>query len=165
MSREVPMLFNEAMVKAILAGQKVVTRRPASAVDVEAGDLLWVRETHWIGPLSHNSEGQPCPPWGGLPYTVSPDGAQCAFFRAGFDRTQPRPWRPSIHMPRWASRLTLRVISRQLGDVRNVDDNEAFAEGFRDRAEFLAAWRSIYSSGPQVCDAIRFEVLTTGGAS
>lgn len=164
MSREVPMLFSEAMVKAILAGQKVVTRRPASAVDVEAGDILWVRETHWIGSLSHNSEGQPCPPWGGLPYTVSPDGALCAFFRAGFDRTHPRPWRPSIHMPRWASRLTLRVTSRRPGFVRDVDDAEARAEGFLDRAEFMAAWQSIYSYMP-LCDVIRFEVLATGGAS
>lgn len=164
MSREVPMLFNEAMVEAILAGKKTVTRRPASDVGIKAGDRLWVRETHWIGPLSYNSEGQPCPPWGGLPYTVSPDGTLCAFFRAGFDRTHPRPWRPSIHMPRWASRLTLRVNSRGYGWVKEVDDAEARAEGFLSRAEFMAAWRTIY---PDVvaCDVFRFEVLASGGAS
>lgn len=77
------------------------------------------------------------------------------------------PWRPSIHMPRWASRLTLEVVSvteepgQELwpgldGDgpweqpVPRVDDDEARREGFASRAEFLAAWRSMHAdhTGP-----------------
>lgn len=101
---ELPILFQDAMVQAILDGRKTVTRRTSDRwAKVPAGTLLWVREAHVI------VDG-PC--WTSLPRRHEPDGERrVAYYRTGFDRCRPsHRWRPSIHMPRWASRLTLRVV-------------------------------------------------------
>lgn len=82
-------------------------------------DLLWVRETHAI------VDG-PC--WSGLPRTAGPDG-HWAYYREGFDRSRPSRWRPSIHMPRWASRITLRVTDVRVGRLRAITEADAMAEG------------------------------------
>lgn len=82
------------------------------------GDRLWVREAHAL------VDG-PC--WSGLPRTAGPDGRWC-YYREGFDRTEPR-WRPSIHMPRWASRLTLRIESVRVERLRDITEADAIAEG------------------------------------
>lgn len=39
-------------------------------------------------------------------------------------------WRPSIHMPRWASRIILRVESESVGRVQDISEEDAMAEGF-----------------------------------
>lgn len=38
-------------------------------------------------------------------------------------------WRPSIHMPRWASRITLEVVNVRVGRVQEITAEEAGAEG------------------------------------
>lgn len=82
------------------------------------GSRLWVREAHVL------VDG---PAWSGLPCVEGPDG-RWAYYREGFDRTEPR-WRPSIHMPRWACRLTLRVEAVRCGRLHAIDDADALAEG------------------------------------
>jgi hypothetical protein len=62
-------------------------------------------------------------------------------------------WTPSLLMPRWASRVTLEVVSvtREPGArgvcraeiLPDVDDAEARREGVADRAAYLALWRAI----------------------
>ena len=146
-STERPILFQDTMVSAILDGRKTVTRRvgPTWAC-CQAGDRLWVREAHAL------VDG-PC--WSGLPCVEGPDG-QWAYYRTGFDRTAPR-WRPSIHLPRWACRLHLEVVSVTeeqallgggLGQMAvampKVDDEEARHEGFANRAAFLDLWRRLH---------------------
>jgi hypothetical protein len=102
----------------------------------EIGDRLWVREAFSL----HRAHGQDFPPggydhgkrwgpWSGLPISVSPDKTQVAYFREGFDRAGPPKWRPSIHMPRWASRIALEVTGTRIERLHDINEIDAIAEG------------------------------------
>jgi hypothetical protein len=104
------------------------------------GDRLYVREAHSL----HCAHGQDFPrggydhgerwgPWSGLPIAVSPDKTQVAYYREGFDRSGPPRWRPSIHMPRWASRLTLIVTDVRVQRLCSISEADAEAEGIEAR--------------------------------
>lgn len=91
------------------------------------GDHLWVRETwqDW------------CPLWGGG-WCGHGDQEGMArdhevYYRADdpetWKRGAPKRWRPSIHMPRWASRLTLEVVSVRVQRVQEITYADARAEG------------------------------------
>ncbi|EGJ50277.1 hypothetical protein [Desulfocurvibacter africanus] len=97
----------------------------------QPGDRLWVRETHCIHNAhgQHRDDGKRWGPWGGLPTTVSPDGTQIAYYREGFDRCDPSRWRPSIHMPRWACRIVLEVVSVRVERLQDISEEDARAEG------------------------------------
>lgn len=168
--KERPILFSAPMVRAILEGRKTQTRRvvkPQSAVLTDdtaralgvrppphqntpviqcpygqPGDRLWVRETHAIFNAygQHRKDGQRWGPWGGLPTTVSPDGTQIAYYREGFDRSDPGRWRPSIHMPRWASRIDLEVTGVRVERLQDISEADAIAEGLDHVADGAAAF-------------------------
>lgn len=86
------------------------------------GDRLWVREAWAKVPFTCT--------WNELPYKRSPDGEWNAFYRTGFDRSAPSSWKPSIHMPRWASRITLEVTGVRVERLQDISDEDANAEGF-----------------------------------
>jgi len=52
-------------------------------------------------------------------------------------------WRPSIFMPRWASRLKLEVTNVAIERLHDVDDKKARSEGTEDRASFRRLWEEI----------------------
>lgn len=103
----------------------------------QPGDRLWVREAHSLYPThgQHRADGERWGPWGGLPTTVSADGKQIAYYREGFDRCDPGRWRPSIHMPHWASRILLEVASIRVERLQDISEADALAEG-------VVAWRA-----------------------
>jgi len=147
-----PILFSGEMVRAILEGRKTQTRRVVktlvNTVDGteycfhltkdgmwevgfdyqngmgdflrymkcpygQIGDRLWVRETfhqHYSGGVLG---GRPC-------------------YRADNDCLNPSniiPWKHSIFMPRWASRITLEIVNVRVERLQDISENDASKEG------------------------------------
>lgn len=142
----VPMIFNTEMVKALLDGRKTVTRRPVK-VDYErgmkgpvvrgrngevsvlsfaptaglcpfgnVGDLIYVRETFR---LFNRSDECGCSDYCNCP----PSGTPIYLATCGDDSES--KWKPSIHMPRTASRLTLKVTNVRIERVQDISEEEA----------------------------------------
>lgn len=154
--KERPILFSAPMVRAVLGGAKTVTRRVAkeapswatfadtrdgkSIVDWHSddvkpngagsfyssqwafsvcpygvpGDRLWVRET-----------------WACLDAKARP-GCRLAYRADTIDGERVRvdaPWKPSIHLPRWASRITLEVVKVSVERLHAITEEEAVREG------------------------------------
>jgi len=157
--REKPILFSAPMVRALLNGSKTQTRRvvrkqfasdaePAEVAktspegwqvsghsglwwdDVGAciddavrcpfgipGDCLWVRES-W---QSH----------------IGPMGESLTYAYCATDDRRLGPWRPSIHMPRWASRITLEITNVRVERLQDISEDDALAEGIECREEIV----------------------------
>ncbi len=87
----------------------------------EPGDRLWVRET-WAG---HESDDDVSPK--SIPAAWSSPPVWYAATET--DHRGRGRWRPSIHMPRWASRITLAVTSVRVKRLQDVTEDDARAEG------------------------------------
>lgn len=84
------------------------------------GDRLWVRESWLPFDEDHVMDGKR---WAYMAETMpGSDGDRC---RKDFGYK----WRPSIHMPRAASRLTLEVVSVRVERVQEISEADAIAEG------------------------------------
>ncbi|KAK4045245.1 hypothetical protein OUZ56_032653 [Daphnia magna] len=114
------------MVRAILEGRKTQTRRPIkspwSRAPFAVGDRLWVRETWVCVRPMRDSEG-----------TVDDEhesrDPQLPRRRTGRPLIVRRQVAPSIHMPRWASRLTLEVTDIRPEHIQSISPEDAIAEG------------------------------------
>ena len=201
--KERPILFSGPMVRAILDGRKTQTRRvvktshatptkfighdDTGALLFDANyrcpygqprDRLWVREA-WRGVVEISAPGAL------IEHGVAryiPDEQHCR--RVEYKATHKpdsEPYRPSIHMPRWASRIALEIVSVRVERLQQIDETGAMAEGvepvthapiwptfeekhqwrgymnyeraYRDTAldSFNSLWRSI--NGPESWDA------------
>jgi hypothetical protein len=99
------------------------------------GEGLWVRET-WYNDLPdakdlehiyYRADGECCEQ---IP--------ECACGEVG------RPkWRPSIFMPKWASRLSLEVTKVRGERIQDISESDALAEGFSSVSDFKALWDSL----------------------
>lgn len=98
----------------------------ASAFGVP-GDQLWVRET-WAdrNPLYIDADGD---------MHRASQLASMAVYRATESDRQGITWRPSIHMPRWASRLTLEITGVRVERLQDIGEADAKAEGVERDAE------------------------------
>jgi hypothetical protein len=126
-----PILFSGPMVRALLDGRKTQTRRvlkpTAEAFETpkyRTGDRLWVREA-WRAD-SQVDAVKPSDLSIGEPVYFEADGAifsrGCMMIKAGRAR-------PSMFMPRWASRLTLTVTEVRVQRLQDIDEKDARAEG------------------------------------
>jgi len=143
---EKPILFSAPMVRAILEGRKTQTRRaahvsvPVPLADAARrcpywADTLWVRETWFSPPKPHND----C-----LGYAADNDFPHGVAYRM----------RPSIHMPRTASRITLRVTSVRFERLQDISWNDALAEGVR--ANGVLPWSPV-DAFRELWDSINFD--------
>jgi hypothetical protein len=156
--KERPILFTGEMVRAILKGRKTQTRRVGKPVrhpdlgnlyDIGAlvlehepqhvihracpygqpGDRLWVRETFAIVPRTAYRCSD------GVQQTLRPDDPydhDAAIYREGWTRSGGGfRWRPSIHMPRWASRITLEITGIRIERLQDISEADAIAEGVK----------------------------------
>jgi len=91
----------------------------------QPGDQLWVRETFAIVPRTAYAMSK------GVEQIPRPDNDHdAAIYRARFDRAHGGiRWRPSIHMPRWASRITLEITGVRVERLQEISDADAIAEG------------------------------------
>lgn len=90
----------------------------------QQGDRLWVRETWARVPRT----AYRCST--GVQQREDPTcGDMVAVYRANWTRCAPSRWRPSIHMPRWASRITLEITSVKVERLQSIDEQGARAEG------------------------------------
>lgn len=132
-----PIIFSGPMVRALLAGRKTQTRRLATSPlrRVEAGDRLYVRE-HWKTSIGND---------GVAPRDL--DHETPIMMLA--DNTVPTrhfpgelgKHRQGMHMPRWASRLTLIVEGVQVEPLQAITEADAEAEGVVwDSADGFDVW-------------------------
>lgn len=141
-----PIIFSAPMVRALLDGRKTQTRRLATSPlrHCKPGDRLWVRENaavrytseHYIDGHSYgityaadeNEYGQyiatnAC--GGGIRKGKPPS----VFPNTTFRKDGTLRWQPSIHMPRWASRLTLTVTNVRVQRLQDICEEDAEHEG------------------------------------
>lgn len=183
--KERPMLFNSEMVKAVLDGRKIQTRRlikpqlrelpngfvtplpyhvPRSKKEHteycplgQVGDRLYIRETCCIAPKNFATPDDSCIP--------DKDGdLRIVSYKAdGHSEEAMRDynlkWTPSIHMPKWASRITLEITNIRVERIQDINEADAEGEGIQflrdipDADETLTArelfwclWDSIYKN-------------------
>ncbi|HBP5539584.1 hypothetical protein ACM7D1_18555 [Pseudomonas aeruginosa] len=173
--KERPILFTGPMVRAILEGRKTVTRRvmkpqpdflgsmvdpntPFKTLDAglharitcpygEPGDRLWVREA-WAADAQVDaiaprdlSQGEPI--W--FPADLSVRQTGCSMISKGRGR-------PSIHMPRWASRILLEITAVRVERLQDISEDQAEAEGTQGCVPYC---QSPYDSdGAPACDCM-----------
>jgi hypothetical protein len=97
---------------------------------VPPASRLWVRES-FAGP-DHIGDGDQGVRGFGMEYKA--DGAFLAHGDCGCEGRCSgvliaHPWKPSIHMPRWASRITLEITVVRVERVQDISEADAYAEG------------------------------------
>jgi len=146
--KERPILFSAPMVRALLAGTKTQTRRaiksdwwrcldPNDAGDRAAalaqcpfgapGDRLWVKETFGLHAYLDFTD------WhrGSIRGEIEDDIRErfAVAYRADHYDKDHAAWRPSIFMPRWASRITLEITEVRVQRLQSISEEDAIAEG------------------------------------
>lgn len=158
--KERPILFSGEMIRAILDGSKSQTRRVVKYIPAlgepyewcpklvhpeiervigdfrtycpygQPGDRLWVRET-WttLQTYDHRRPSEGSPVW---PIYYHADKSHGKLVRWTDEEQELGKLRPSIFMPRWASRITLEVTEVRVERVQEITEEDSRAEGITD---------------------------------
>lgn len=194
----IPMIFNQAMVSALIDGNKTVTRRPMKLETKDSdlhcflkpnevagevnngnfqnslykpGDLIWVRETFCIGRIDELDAEHPADRELIIEQCTGDNNyiTKSLAIQEGVTELCGVKWKPSIHMPRKASRLTLRITAVYCERLQNITKEQAKREGVSPTGctkgfwvkAYQMLWDSIYSNwdkNPWVW-VIEFDVL------
>lgn len=112
------------------------------------GDRLWVRENGWERPeRSPRDMREGADTWPPYEYDAEPVST------LSVEDMKAWKWkrRPSIHMPRWASRITLEVVAVRVERLQEISEADAQAEGVdpvrTHRVSYIALWNTINGAG------------------
>ncbi|AWL27179.1 hypothetical protein DJ533_00405 (plasmid) [Acinetobacter defluvii] len=178
--KERPILFNTQMVKAILEGRKTQTRRiinPQPTFKENTG-FHWKGYMYGIGSdyaeTMHNFTNRNCPfgrvgdqLWVRETFAIVPETAYrhsevnklnhpndqelSIIYKQGFHLSKSGfSWKPSIHMPRWASRILLEITNVRVERLTDISVKDALSEGIEHKSmncprhEFFQLWNSVY---------------------
>lgn len=166
--KERPILFSGPMVQAILAGRKTQTRREVKAINHDLFDAFTAADPSGFWGFDANNDPVLCvhSPYGEVgdrlwvretvKATATEDGIDCIHYMAddhcrSIMVSEYGPWRklrgygeghsrtvPSIHMPRWASRITLEITGVRVERLNAISEEDAKAEGTDNRSDL--AW-------------------------
>lgn len=151
--KERPILFSSHMVRAILDGTKSQTRRtlkdqPGEFVHVDFNDArgwhLWwdccescgnpdVWQEYADLKCPYGNQGDRL--WVRETFSVNTAGDE-ACYRATLpplENAMIEKWKPSIFMPRWASRITLEITEIRAERLQDISEEDAKAEGVSDK--------------------------------
>lgn len=161
-----PILFNTEMVRAILDGRKACTRRilkDGIPFDEKAEYWNVLKKGEWSGPICSEYFIKQCSPykpgdilyvretWCGLPVNEAGHfrGHPIYYYKADGD-LRPEGWRgawhPSIHMPKEAARIWLKVTDVRVKRLQDITDDGAKAEGAIDNRGFIHSPENEYDS-------------------
>lgn len=143
--KERPILFSSPMVRAILDGRKTMTRRavkfnkniPSDMMEDQAefycpygqvGDRLWVRETTESYYMENILTGEPTNALCGR--YMSDQEPVLDEHEFDFVWWYSRKVCPAIHMPRFASRITLEITNVRVERLQEIRSRDAVKEGF-----------------------------------
>ena len=145
-----PILFSASMIRALLAGTKTQTRRTVKgsammdsngfmplAPDLakcpygQPGDTLWCRETF-------------LPKSSGTIYRADYSELEAAGLGGLYGG-----WKPSIHIPRALSRITLEIVSVRVERLNDISEEDAKAEGVMLPARTCTMYDGIWRDGYQ----------------
>lgn len=188
--KDTPLLMTPDNAQKIFDGRKVQTRRvitPQPPAGCEymingAGSHALCRSmtdpTLWVPPTATSTDHRLVCPWGGPwdhawireAHTVANKGTedQSVLYRGDpmFQGMTEFDWRwtPSIHMPKWACRTHLEILSVKVERIQDISNEDKIAEGMdRDTCmrgrhdQWIALWTSIHGiDNPNSWDANPF---------
>jgi hypothetical protein len=188
-----PILFSAPMVRALLDGSKTQTRRVAKIKRVDAhpqNPIIQVATMEGVGKqfwansqISHPNHISKACPHGQVGDQLWVRETWCDVYGAGGNEhrrkkevmyradgeTDPNVvprWTPPIHMPRWASRITLEITGVRVERLQDITAADALAEGIVQAADggyHLADTRH-YSDSPDESYASLWEHLNGEGS-
>lgn len=153
-----PMIFNTEMVHALQAGRKTVTRRvvkPQPEPDYAAVSGMYRDSNGRLCAICHSCVGgihavyPPCDrgdilfvreTWNCLPIPEPLRGTNKTYWYKADGAGPEDKWRPSIHMPREAARIFLRVTGVRVERLRDMVLGDVLMEGIKETDEYEKTW-------------------------